>query len=121
MDAVRRALMQVARDVHVPVPPQRRLADRPSTTASVELAVLAVRAQSALELLAAEFIDAAREEYGVTWEQVGTALGTSAQSAHTRFRRVSARPGMQDSEWPSMYRSSSSPSSQDLRRSLGAS
>jgi len=40
---------------------------------------------SDLELLAAQQIKSARDHDGVTWEEVGQAFDTTAQSAHTRF------------------------------------
>ena len=51
-----------------------------------KLAVLALRARDALELLAAEHVNRARELNGVTWEQVGERFDISMQSAHSRFR-----------------------------------
>ena len=36
-------------------------------------------------MLAAEQVAKAREHDEVTWEQVGVAFGTTAQSAHVRF------------------------------------
>ena len=55
----------------------------------LELAVLAVVAREALELIAAEHVERAREFDELTWEQVGERFGTSMQSAHSRFRRRS--------------------------------
>ena len=53
----------------------------------LELAVLALRARDALELLAAENVNRARELTGVPWEQVGERFDISMQSAHSRVRR----------------------------------
>jgi hypothetical protein len=92
MAAVRRALLDVARELGVP---RRRYPDpadpRHSTTQPVplELAVLALTARDALDLIAAEHVERARELDGVTWEQIGERFGTSMQSAHSRFRRRS--------------------------------
>ena len=51
------------------------------------LAKLAIEAQEALEVLAAQEVAAARELEGSTWEQVGEVFGISTQSAHHRFAR----------------------------------
>ncbi len=49
------------------------------------LAVLALEAQEALEVLAAREVALARDQDEMTWEQVGDAFGISTQSAHHRF------------------------------------
>jgi hypothetical protein len=95
MAAVRKALLQVARDMRVPT---RRYpsasGDASSRTRTeplaLDLAVLAVQAEAALEIIAAEQVAKAREHDEHTWEQVGQAFGTSAQSAHVRFGRTRA-------------------------------
>jgi hypothetical protein len=95
MTAVRKALLHVARDVSVPT---RRYpaasVDAPSRTRTepqaLDLAVLAVQAEAALEIIAAEQVAKAREHDQLTWEQVGEGFGTSAQSAHIRFGRTRA-------------------------------
>jgi hypothetical protein len=51
------------------------------------LAVLALEAQEALEVLAAREVALARDQDEMTWEQVGDAFGISTQSAHHRFAR----------------------------------
>jgi hypothetical protein len=51
----------------------------------LDLAVLAIAAQEALEVLAAREVASAREQGDVTWQQVGGAFGISTQSAHHRF------------------------------------
>ena len=51
------------------------------------MAVLALDAQEALEVLAASEVALARDQDEMTWEQVGDAFGTSAQSAHHRFAK----------------------------------
>jgi len=100
MDAFRKALLQVARELRVPTDrypapsaddPQR-LRSEPR---ALDLAVLAVHAEAALELLAAEQVAKAREHHGLTWEQIGDAFGTSAQAAHVRFgpRRAARASG----------------------------
>jgi hypothetical protein len=92
MAAVRRALLDVARELGVP---RRRYPDpddpQRSTTQPVplELAVLALTARDALDLIAAAHVERARQLDGVTWEQVGERFGTSMQSAHARFRHRS--------------------------------
>jgi hypothetical protein len=53
------------------------------------LAVLAVQLGQALELIAMEQVERARDLDGATWEQVGEAFAVSMQSAHSRFRRRS--------------------------------
>ena len=93
MVAVRKALLQVARDldlptVYYPAPTPTnpdRLRGEPD---ALDLAALAVQAEFALELIAADQIAKAREHDGDTWEQIGEALGTSAQSAHVRFAKI---------------------------------
>ncbi len=95
MAAVRKALLQVAREMSVPT---RRYpaasVEAPSRTRTepraLDLAVLAVQAEAALEIIAAEQVAKAREHDELTWEQVGEAFGTSAQSAHVRFGRTRA-------------------------------
>ena len=57
----------------------------------LDLAVLAVEAQEALEVHAAREVALAREQDGLTWEQVGDAFGISTQSAHHRFAAKAAR------------------------------
>jgi len=85
--AANRALTQLGKDLNVPAgryrdPATGRLRHRPQP---LDLAVLAIQAQEALEVLAASEVAAARESDGLTWEQVGEAFGISTQSAHHRF------------------------------------
>lgn len=94
MAAVRKALLQVARDLHIPTEQYVHAADgangpKQAEPRALDLAVLAVKAESALELLAAEQINKTRTHHDSTWEQIGDAFGTSAQSAHVRFGKVS--------------------------------
>lgn len=49
-------------------------------------AVAALALAEAADRLARAEVMAARERDGATWEQVGSALGISRQSAHERFR-----------------------------------
>ncbi|MGD9693902.1 MAG: hypothetical protein AB7O92_08330 [Acidimicrobiia bacterium] len=90
MRVVRSALVDIARELGVPrgrfpdPDDPGRLKTQPEP---LELAVLALRARDALELLAAENVNRARELNGVTWEQVGERFDISMQSAHSRFRR----------------------------------
>ena len=90
MRVVRSALVDMARELGLPrgrfPDPDKpgRLRTQPDP---LELAVLALRARDALELLAAENVNRARELNGVTWEQVGERFDISMQSAHSRFRR----------------------------------
>ncbi len=90
MAAVRKALLQVARDMNVPVE-RYPVPDSPKRTRSepraLDLAVLAVEVEAALELIAVEQVAKAREHHGLTWEQIGQAFETSAQSSHVRFGR----------------------------------
>ena len=90
MRAARRALDGAAREFGVV---RGRYPDR-SDPARLTLqpeplacAVLAIEMAEALELIAAEEVERARELDGVTWEQVGEAFDTSMQSAHARFRK----------------------------------
>lgn len=92
MAAVRKALLQVARDAHIPTARYPNTADDGQTRQryeprALDLAVLAVAAEAALEVLAVEQVAKARLHDEVTWEQIGDAFGTSAQSAHVRFGR----------------------------------
>ena len=48
-------------------------------------AVTAARFAAAADRIAHAYVTKAREDDGVTWEQVGEAFGTSRQSAHERF------------------------------------
>ena len=84
MRVVRRALVDIAEALRWP-----RVSRRGSTPRPLDLAVLAIRVSQALELVAAEQVERAREVDGVTWEEVGEAFGTSMQSAHARVRRRS--------------------------------
>ena len=52
----------------------------------LDTAAAALLLAEAADRLARAEIIAAREVDGATWEQVGTALGMSRQSAHERFR-----------------------------------
>ena len=89
MLAARSALQMIARELGVArgrYPDRsdpRRLTSQPEPLAC---AVVAVEVAEALELIAAEEVQRAREFDGVTWEDVGAAFGTSMQSAHSRFR-----------------------------------
>ena len=79
--------MQLGKDLDLPrgrypEPSTGRLRSRPEPLA---LAVLALQAQEALEVLAAREVALARDQDELTWEQVGRAFGISTQSAHHRF------------------------------------
>ena len=93
MAAARNSLSDIARELGTPrgrypsTDGQRRTSTQPKP---LDLAVLAVRVSQALELVAAEQIERARELDDITWEQVGDAFGVSMQSAYTRFRRRSS-------------------------------
>jgi hypothetical protein len=50
------------------------------------VAVTAARIATAADRLARTHVALARDQEGVTWEQVGEAFGTTKQSAHERFR-----------------------------------
>lgn len=43
------------------------------------------RTQAALDALTLEVVEAARKTDGMTWQQIGDALGVSRQSAHERY------------------------------------
>ena len=92
MVAVRGALLGIARDLKLPRGRYPDPADPSRMTLQpqpLEVAVLAIEVSHALELVAAEQVERAREFDGVTWEQVGVRFDTSMQSAHSRFRRHS--------------------------------
>ena len=89
LEATQRALLQIGKDLGLPagryVDPttdRRRTRPKPLT-----LAVLALEAQEALEVLAASEVALARDQDEMTWEQVGDAFGISTQSAHHRFAK----------------------------------
>jgi len=88
MAAVRGVLLDLARELklprrHYPVSKRsKRLVLQPPP---LDLAVLAVKAAQALELVAAEHVQRARDLDGATWAQVGEAFGVTTQSAHSRF------------------------------------
>jgi len=87
LDAARDALVQIGRDMGIPTgrypdPATGRLRRR---ARPLDLAVLAIQTQEALEVLAAGEVRLARERDGLTWEQVGDAFDISTQSAHHRF------------------------------------
>jgi hypothetical protein len=92
MRVAKRVLSEAAQEFRLPAglypaaSGSRRLTAQPRPLA---LAVLAIQLGRALELLATEEVERAREFDGVTWEQVGEAFGVSMQSAHARFRRRS--------------------------------
>src|SRR5829696_2567818 len=89
MRVVRASLVDMARKLELPKGRYPDPHDPQRTTTQpepLELAVLALRARDALELIAAEHVNRARELDGVTWDQVGERFGTSMQSAHSRFR-----------------------------------
>lgn len=92
MAAVRGALLDVARELKLPR--RRYLVSKRSKQLvlqppPLDLAVLAVKAAQALELVAAEHVARARELDGLSWAQVGDAFGVSTQSAYSRFHRGS--------------------------------
>jgi hypothetical protein len=87
LEATRKALTQLGRDLAVPKgrytdPMTGRQRTRPKP---LELAVLAIQAQEALEVLAAQEVAFARDHDGTTWEQVGHAFDITMQAAHHRF------------------------------------
>jgi hypothetical protein len=92
MVAVRGALLDLARELKVArgrYPDPMNPARKTMQPLPLELAALALDARDALELIASEHVERARELDGLTWEQVGERLDISMQSAHSRFRRRS--------------------------------
>jgi len=85
--ATSRALTRLGKDLNVPTGryPDSATGGLRRRPRPLDLAVLAIRAQEALEVLAARQVAAARESDGLTWEQVGEAFDISTQSAHHRF------------------------------------
>ena len=69
--------------------PTRR-AVRVAPMGPLRRAVLAVRLAEALEILAAEAVNDARVDDGLTWADVGDAFGVRPQTAQARFRRPSS-------------------------------
>lgn len=91
MTAVRKALLDVARELKLPTgrypaTAASRAKRTPVQPCPLDLAVLAIEMSEALELVAAEHVNRARELDGVTWADVGEAFDTTMQSAHSRFR-----------------------------------
>ena len=89
LEATHRALLRLGKDLDLPTgryvdPTTGRSRGRPKPIA---LAVLALEAQEALEVLAASEVALARDQDGLTWEQVGGEFGISSQSAHHRFAK----------------------------------
>ena len=87
LDATDEALRRIGKDLGLPT---ARYSDPVSGRSQrrakpLDLAVTALAAQEALEVLAAREVALARDHDGLTWEQVGAAFGISAQSAHHRF------------------------------------
>ncbi len=85
--ATHAALLAVAKELRLPVdryPDPMTGKPRPRVE-PLALAKLAIDAQEALEVLAAQEVAASRELNGSTWEQVGQVFGISTQSAHHRF------------------------------------
>ena len=89
--AARRALLEIAREVRLPRvqypastrrEPQRRVLQ----PRHLDLAALALEIGQAMERIAGEHVEQARELDRATWERVGEVLGVSMQSAHARFR-----------------------------------
>lgn len=55
-----------------------------STGADVRLQTMR-RMQQGLDALTVEVVEAARQVDGMTWQQIGDALGVSRQAAHERY------------------------------------
>src|SRR3954465_753481 len=92
MVAVRRALLNLAHELNVSrgrYPDPTNPARKTMQPQPLELAALALDAKDALELIASEHVERARELDGLTWEQIGERFDISMQSAHSRFRRRS--------------------------------
>ncbi len=92
MVAVRAALLTLAHELNVSrgrYPDPTNPARKTTQPQPLELAALALDARDALDLLAAEYVERARQIDGLTWEQVGERFDISMQSAHSRFRRRS--------------------------------
>jgi hypothetical protein len=79
IEAARAAVKRLLNSRAVPV---RSVEGQPR----LDTAAAALLLAEAADRLARAEIIAAREVDGATWEQVGTALGISRQSAHERFR-----------------------------------
>ncbi len=87
LDATRSGLLRAAKQLKLPSKPYLNPDGRRATRhRALDLASLAVEMQDALELIAAEEVNRARDHDGVTWQDVGDFLGTTLQSAHGRFR-----------------------------------
>ena len=93
LESTHRLLLQLGKELALPTGRYLEAgADRArSRPRPLDLAVLAIQAQEALEVLAAREVALARDHDGLTWEQVGDAFGISTQSAHHRFATKAAR------------------------------
>lgn len=92
MRVARQALLDIADELRLPrgsYPESKRSSRSMSQPRPLDVAVLAIKVGQALELIAEEQVERARDLDGVTWEQVGEAFDVSMQSAHARFRRRS--------------------------------
>lgn len=89
LEAAHRALVQLGKELHLSTSryPDATTGGHRSRPKPLALAVLAIEAQEALEVLAAQEVALAREHDAVTWADVGEAFEISAQSAHHRFAR----------------------------------
>ena len=88
-----RAVLTRARRALATFVPPRSSGGRRNTLTHLDQAVLAIELSEALELVAQEHVARAHQEDGATWEQIGIAFATTAQSAHERFRSRRASEG----------------------------
>ena len=103
MVAVRRSLLDIARELKLPRDRYPDLSDPERLTLQpepLELAVLALVVRDALELIAAEHVERAREFDDLTWAQVGERFGTSMQSAPSPHNACACWTASVSSRWP---------------------
>ena len=87
LEATHRALLRLGKDLGLSTGryPDTTTGGYRSRPNPLALAVLAVQAQEALEVLAAHEVALAREHDDLTWADVAKAFEITTQSAHHRF------------------------------------
>lgn len=89
LEATENALLKLARDLNLLTGrhSDHRTDGSPTRPRPLELAVLAIKAQEALEVVARRQVALARQNDGLTWQEVGDAFDITMQSAHHRFAK----------------------------------
>jgi hypothetical protein len=89
LEATHRALLKLAKELGLSTGryPDAATGGYRSRPKPLAVAVLALEAQEALEVLAAQEVELAREHDDVSWADISEAFGITTQSAHHRFAR----------------------------------